>query len=103
MSARPGASSDKPQTRAEFRRRSIEANTAAYGDASAAAISALREIGLTVFGSGMVGALVLDGTVDQLRRGLSLNCIRTAILDRPLELDTRRQKRQISLLNDLKN
>lgn len=77
----------KPKTRAEFRQLAITANNEAFAASNSEAIQALRQIGLTVRGSGAVGALVVDGTASQLRRGISLGCVRTAILDRPLVFD----------------
>ncbi|MDG2284607.1 MAG: hypothetical protein P8N43_03630, partial [Alphaproteobacteria bacterium] len=84
-----------PLTRADYRRRAIAANDATYGAANTAAITSLQKIGLTVRGSGSAGALVINGTVTQLRRALSLDCIRTATLDRSLELVSPHGKRKV--------
>lgn len=83
----PDMAGPKPMTRAEFRTRAINADNSLLGSSAAHAIDALKKIGLTVRGTGSVGALVVDGTASQLRRGIALDCIKSAMLDQPMYLD----------------
>jgi len=80
------AKGGKPVSRAELRKQAIEANTEAAASANTAAIRDLEEHGLTVRGSGLIGSLVVAGTSAQLKRALASRFIKTAVLDRRIEL-----------------
>lgn len=83
----PNSTAVKPLSRTEFRRLAIAQRKKRVGGSMQNTLNELRNIGLTIRGDGLVGAVVVDGTPDQLQRCLELPALTSATLDHTVELE----------------